>query len=147
MCWQIKPWLPSWSSLQVEDRTVGLEYGWAKNWMPCSPPQLEMAWCLAHHRVQAEPYYSWRVEEDHDGEAGICAMLVFQSPLTAPIAVSLFHSYTAQSASAATVNWGPTNRPRQEENDELGVCYTVPALAHKAGETGPITIQSQIRFL
>lgn len=42
------------------------------SWTPCSPPQLDMAACLAYRWVEAVPHYSWGLEEDQDGDGDLC---------------------------------------------------------------------------
>lgn len=64
------------------------------SWTPCSPPQLDMAACLAYCWVGAVPHYSWGIEEDQYGEMGICAMLILKSPThTSHIPLSFSPTY------------------------------------------------------
>lgn len=81
------------------------------SWTPHPPQRLDMAACLAYHWVVAVPHYSWGIEEDQDGEMGICAMLSLKSPthtshirLSFSNSLSLSHPHITQSASPATVN-------------------------------------------
>lgn len=106
MCWQIKPWLPSWSPVLL---AAGWGYGcgvcgarmWLRpdlpTWTPCSPPQLDMAVCLAYRWVEAVPHYSWGLEEDQDGDMGICAMLLLKIPLSHLPYSSLFLTHILHS--------------------------------------------------
>lgn len=64
------------------------------SWTPRSPPQLDMAACLAYCWVGAVPHYSWGIEEDQYGEMGICAMLILKSPThTSHIPLSFSPTY------------------------------------------------------
>lgn len=70
------------------------------NWTPHSPPQLDMAACLASHWVEAVPHYSWGIEEDRHGEMGICATLILKSPThtsRTPLSFSPTHYTVCQS--------------------------------------------------
>lgn len=108
MCWQIKPWLPSWSPVLLSagwGRVGGLGVCGARiwlspdspSWTPPSPPQLDMAACLAYRWVGPVPHYSWGIEEDQDGEMGICAILILKSPHSHLPCPSLFLTHTLHS--------------------------------------------------
>lgn len=70
------------------------------SWTPRSPPQLDMAACLAYRWVGAVPHYSWGIEEDQNGEMGICAMPILKSPTHTsciPLSFSPTHYTVCQS--------------------------------------------------
>lgn len=151
MCWQIKPWLPSWSPV-----LLSAVWGWGVGaiiWLsPDSDASLSTtAWYggmpgLPLGRGCATLFMGNRGRPGwRNGD--LCHSYSQTPPLTPPIFLSLSHPHFTQSASPATVNWGTTNRAGQEETDELRVCYTAPALAHKAAAAGPVTTRSQIGFL
>lgn len=136
MCWQIKPWLPSWSPVLL---AAGWGYGcWvrgARMWL--RPANLDAllsttAWYggmpgLPLGRGCATLFMGTRGGPGW-GHGDPCHASSQNPHLTPPVSISLSHSHITQSASPTTVNWGTTNRARRE-TDELGVCYIAPALA------------------
>lgn len=125
MCWQIKPWLPSWSSAL-------LSVGWWCSWKGCGaekqlrpvsptwtshpPARLEMAACLAYCWVGGcATLFMGNRRRPEWRKADLCHAYYQDSTLT-PTA---FVSVLSPCARPTTVNWRTTNRSGPEETGGL----------------------------